>query len=322
MLQAEQVHRLELATSDVLCAHEAIRDTFAGHRLTIRGSQENFTYRQATASAGELAVDTLRHTMRVEEDVDPVEDTWIGLVDAGQLRVDGVGEETRSLPGDVLLFPQGGRFTCGWRSLDLRMVRLPTRIVAELAAARTGLDPADFRFESMSPLSVALGEYCRTTVHYLHSLFRGDPMVGDPLVLRGALDLAAAAALATFPSTVTTAAPVGPAGHATPAALRRSAAFIDEHAHEPLTLADIVRASGIGARALQQAFRRHHDTTPTGYLRNVRLERAHRELQAADPTRGATVAAVAARWGFPHPGRFAVLYRRTYGRSPRQTLLS
>jgi transcriptional regulator GlxA family with amidase domain len=104
--------------------------------------------------------------------------------------------------------------------------------------------------------------------------------------------------------------------------VRRTVEFIDAHAAEPLTLADIVAASGTGPRALQEAFRRHRGTTPTGYLRRVRLERAHRELQAADPGQGATVAAVAARWGFAHRGRFAAAYREAYGRAPQQTLLS
>jgi uncharacterized protein YbjQ (UPF0145 family) len=75
MQTTETVERLAVATRDVVRAHEAIRDTFAGHRLIIRGSQENFSYRQATAFAGELAVDSLHHTMGVREDVDPIHDT-------------------------------------------------------------------------------------------------------------------------------------------------------------------------------------------------------------------------------------------------------
>jgi AraC-like DNA-binding protein len=35
-----------------------------------------------------------------------------------------------------------------------------------------------------------------------------------------------------------------------------------------------------------------------------------------------TVSAIAARWGFMHTGRFAILYRQTYGRSPHVTLWS
>ncbi|WP_156763149.1 AraC family transcriptional regulator, partial [Mycobacterium sp. E787] len=32
------------------------------------------------------------------------------------------------------------------------------------------------------------------------------------------------------------------------------------------------------------------------------------------------VTQIAARWGFAHTGRFAVLYRQTYGQSPHATL--
>jgi transcriptional regulator GlxA family with amidase domain len=57
------------------------------------------------------------------------------------------------------------------------------------------------------------------------------------------------------------------------------------------------------------------------HLRRVRLERVHADLLAADPDR-TTVGAVAARWGFADPGRFARQYREVYGRAPSATLLS
>ena len=53
-----------------------------------------------------------------------------------------------------------------------------------------------------------------------------------------------------------------------------------------------------------------------------RLARAHEDLRGADPTRGDTVTAIAARWGFLHFGRFAAEYRRAYGQTPRTTLHS
>lgn len=105
-----------------------------------------------------------------------------------------------------------------------------------------------------------------------------------------------------------------------PAALQRAIAFIDAHAESRIRLADIVAAAGIGARALQYDFLRHHQITPLGYLRRVRLERAHRDLLAADPAGGDTVSAIAARWGFAQTGRFAEQYRAAYGRLPSQTL--
>ncbi|PRC48304.1 AraC family transcriptional regulator, partial [Mycobacterium sp. ITM-2017-0098] len=72
-------------------------------------------------------------------------------------------------------------------------------------------------------------------------------------------------------------------------------------------------------RTVQYMFRKHLDTTPTAYLRAIRLKRAREELIASDRTI-TTVAAVAARWGFAHTGRFAVQFRDTYGESPHESL--
>jgi AraC-like DNA-binding protein len=50
------------------------------------------------------------------------------------------------------------------------------------------------------------------------------------------------------------------------------------------------------------------------------MERAHRNLQSAQPANGESVATIAARWGFTHLGRFAIDYRRRFGSYPSQTL--
>ncbi|MEJ2861151.1 helix-turn-helix domain-containing protein [Actinomycetospora flava] len=106
-----------------------------------------------------------------------------------------------------------------------------------------------------------------------------------------------------------------------PATLRRAIAYLEEHAAADVDVADVAAAAGLGVRGLQMAFRRWRDTTPLAYLREVRLSRAHQELRAADArTGGETVADIAARWHFTHPGRFSVTYRERYGCSPSETL--
>jgi transcriptional regulator GlxA family with amidase domain len=102
---------------------------------------------------------------------------------------------------------------------------------------------------------------------------------------------------------------------------QRAVAYIEAHARDEIGLSDIAAAAGIGPRALQMAFRRHADTTPLGYLRRVRLQRAHHDLLAGDPAQ-ITVGAVASRWGFAHHANFSTLYLRAYGRSPSVTLRS
>jgi AraC-like DNA-binding protein len=60
----------------------------------------------------------------------------------------------------------------------------------------------------------------------------------------------------------------------------------------------------VTAWALHYAFRRHYDITPAEYQRRVRLERAHRELQQAEPGDGLTVTEVARTWGWASTERF------------------
>ena len=80
----------------------------------------------------------------------------------------------------------------------------------------------------------------------------------------------------------------------------------------PLGLADLASHAGVSARRLQQAFGEHVGVSPMAHLRAVRLERAHRDLRDTD----LPVAAIAVRWGFNNPGRFAAAYRAAYGESP------
>jgi transcriptional regulator GlxA family with amidase domain len=102
--------------------------------------------------------------------------------------------------------------------------------------------------------------------------------------------------------------------------LRRAIAYIHEHAHEEVTATSIARAACVTTRAVQLAFRRYLGTTPSAYLRKVRLDHAHRDLLSAAHTEDGTVTQIASRWGFNHQGRFAAYYRQMYGQNPRQTM--
>ncbi|WP_446459232.1 AraC family transcriptional regulator [Streptomyces yangpuensis] len=108
---------------------------------------------------------------------------------------------------------------------------------------------------------------------------------------------------------------------AVPRAVRRARDFCSEHAHEPIAAADMARAAGVSVRSLREGFRRYLDTTPSAYLRGVRLGLVRRDLLAADDGRAVhNVTDVALRWGFTHLGRFTGHYRAAYGETPSQTL--
>ena len=224
-------------------------------------------------------------------------------------------------PGDVLLDPVDLPYTADMHDCAFALLRVPRLVVGDLAEEYTGLPAADLRFESIAPVSASARALWSQTVGFLcRQLIDSGITEISRLLAQSMTRLAAAALLEAFPNTTMTVSYIGGPGQVTPAAVRRAAAFIDAYAEQPITATEVAAAAGVSARALQYAFRRHYDTTPTGYMRQVRLEQAHRQLQAADPATGATVAEVARRWGWANPANFAAAYRKQYGTSPSHTL--
>lgn len=112
---------------------------------------------------------------------------------------------------------------------------------------------------------------------------------------------------------------LAPQAAAIPLYVKRAEAYIEAHYAEPLSLAEIAAQAGVSARSLQNGFQNFRNITPMGFLRAVRLRRAHEALLAADPA-SVTVTQVAMACGFTHLGEFGTSYRRVFGVTPGQTL--
>lgn len=95
--------------------------------------------------------------------------------------------------------------------------------------------------------------------------------------------------------------------------------FIESNLADPISVEDIATHVDVSVRTLQSQFARDLEQTPTGFLRDRRLDRVRSDLADAVPG-SASVTDVATRWGFNHLGRFAVAYKHRFGESPSQTL--
>jgi AraC family transcriptional regulator, ethanolamine operon transcriptional activator len=84
-------------------------------------------------------------------------------------------------------------------------------------------------------------------------------------------------------------------------------------------ITDLCQAAAVTQRTLSRAFRVIRGTTPSGYLRVLRLGQVRQALLSADGGTE-TVTQIAMRFGFRELGRFAVDYRATFGESPSETL--
>lgn len=100
---------------------------------------------------------------------------------------------------------------------------------------------------------------------------------------------------------------------ASPRGIRRLLEQIHDDPARPWTAADMAATTGASVRRMQESFRDAVGCTPTRYLLDVRLQRAHAEL-TTDPT--TSISDIAATWGFSSASRFAAAYRRRYGEPP------
>jgi len=156
--------------------------------------------------------------------------------------------------------------------------------------------------------------------HIREDVAAHDELLHNDLIWEAAARHLVGTLLTVFPNSTLGVEPAADGAHALPATIRRAIAFMEEHLSEPISTADIAEAARLSPRGLQDAFRRMLDRTPTEQLRLLRLEAARSDLLNADPADGATVAAIARRWGFAHGPRFSAAYRERYGETPRETL--
>jgi len=88
---------------------------------------------------------------------------------------------------------------------------------------------------------------------------------------------------------------------------------------DPETSVSAVAARvGVSLRSLEAGFREWRQTTPTQYLRQVRLDAARAQLLA--PSESTAVTSVALANGFFHLPRFSAYYRTAFDETPVQTL--
>lgn len=100
--------------------------------------------------------------------------------------------------------------------------------------------------------------------------------------------------------------------------VERACEFVLAAGDEPPTMLGVCRAVGASPRKLEYCFRGVLGTSPSRYLRTMRLNAVRRELRVGgDLPR--TIQDIAARWGFWHMSAFAAAYRRQFGELPSRT---
>jgi len=313
------LHRDEFTTDDLAEAREFLNRVYGGRLVQASLRAGSPVLAVSYTGTGSFAVSDVTLPADLTFAVDPSDQVIISTLTQGTVQVERGRDVGRYQAGDVLV-GNAAHADVTFRTRDLgdRNVILPLGLLYAVAGTELGT-PVPLRFLSPDPVSPAARDRWAAAVRYVDDLLANPDAAASPLIITSAARLLAATALTVFPNTALTPAAPRDRRDASAATVRRATAFIDEQAGQDITVADIAAAACVTARAIQLAFRRELDTTPTAYLRTVRLARAHRELLDAAPGQE-TVTAVAYRWGFSSASRFSARYRETYGVNPKQTL--
>jgi len=318
----ETVHRQEFRSHDPDEAHEWLRRTYADHKVKISGDTSDFAFSCDLTELDGMSFGSMTHTMPTKIDVfDGLPDLAVVEHRDGAASLVTMGSDSVNLrSGECFLLPPRRPYEAAFDSIAVVITTLSFRDLQRDAEVRVNHEALEIDFTR--PITPAAGRHWSQTIQYVQGLVSNSPLLASaPLARRELGWLVNGAVLACFPNSTLDAETTSYAGD-TPQTLRRALIFIDEHAGDPITLNEIAMAARLSPRGLQAAFRRHLDTTPLAYLRSVRMERAHEDLQNAAPADGGSVAATAAKWGFTHLGRFAIEYKRRFGVYPSQTLRS
>jgi AraC-like DNA-binding protein len=316
-------HEFSLRSRDPVEASAAAARVYHEHRLTILGDHDAFTMSLDAASLGPITLGWLSFDTEIRVDAEPHADAYqVNLMSAGQTRAYCGSDQMIATSTRGMIFrPDRPTGFVGWRTpgqmlaikierhaLEDEMRQLLHRPVTGPIAFELALDlsrraAADWN-ELVCTLATGLfdpGSLFRQpimTVPLVHAILSGLLLSADH-DLRAQLD--------------------APARSIGPTSVRRADEYIEQHAHEPLTVAQVASSAGVSIRALQQGFKRSLGATPYQIIQQTRLERAHHDLVNAS-TNDATVASIGAKWGFPHAGRFAALYHARYNTYPSTTL--
>ncbi len=94
--------------------------------------------------------------------------------------------------------------------------------------------------------------------------------------------------------------------------------FMLAEPEQPPSILEVCSRVGVSRRKLNYCFQDVLGTSPTQYLRAIRLNGVRRKLRHASV--GTTVQDVAAQWGFWHLGQFSLDYKKHFFELPSETL--
>ena len=287
-------------------------DVYAGHDLWSRPDGDApFTYRYRSTGDGLVSLRTSSVSAHHGGELTPGRQYLLAWSVEGGVVLDADREDGVTLrPGVPVMCPAGRPFRVTAPPGTVHLVHFDADFLEAVAVVGGAAAPVPLAFPVAVP-SARLAPLQRTLRELAAPMLDVDVVDGA----RAVLDLhLAEAVLEAFRPAVDGGVPDVPV-----ATLERAKAYMYAHFARPLSASEIAAGADTSVRTLQETFQRQEASTPTAFLRDLRLDKARIALQLAD-ARETSVAAVASSCGFRHMGRFSGAYAQRYGEHPGETL--
>lgn len=301
-----------LHSEDLGETEEILSANFAAIRIDARTAGHSTSASVWRRSVGPFVVDEAEFGYDMSFDMDPPDHVLLCRVRGGVL--EDWQRHTRETfkPGKAVAMGALDGVPCSGavRHAHYDLIAIDRQLLGDVAGDQS------VRLTSSAPVNDDANRLLVDAIDYVRHGVLANPHTGEGGLLAGALSrYLAAAMLSALPHAT---APVRGAGRRREnsiARFRQAIAFIDDHAQTDISSSDIATAADTTPGSLRHMFRRYHDCTPMEYVRRVRMNHAHHDLDAGLGGT-ATVTEIAQRWGFGNVDRFAADYRKAYGRIP------
>lgn len=304
-------------------ASAMMSNVFSPHRLFKCGPSHELSLRHNRVGLSQIGLNVL--TYGAEVDIDPGErgDFYMFLLPLRGLAVTECAGRSAVLdPGTMGVLHPRQRTSMHWASdCEMVLLEVPRPMLEDVVGVTPTTRDGDPTL-ALARATPSVGAWWQSVLDMTNSLHQfGDQWLAQPQ-MQQAMEGFLVAGLGMLFNDHDAQMPLAqPMSANSQRALQRAMDFIQAHASDRLTVADIASAACVSPRTLEAAFRRRFDQSPLTYVRGVQLDRVHEGLRLArSDRRGVHVTDIAMESGFTHMGRFAGYYKKRFGCTPTQTL--
>ncbi len=309
----------KFSTNDVCEARSYLSGLLWAHSLTRMGDNDGIDFNHRMAEVGsEVTLHAFSYGQEMAKSGEASDDSYSFVFTfEGQIAIEGSGYELVSTAGSVCVMNPRQLFRSRLSADHEQLTfKVSASLIEECFESAFGCRPSS-RIEFLpSPVDIrgqvgGLGNIVRTLCVEMN---RERPPVAQNSVSYH-MERVLAGMLLEELGHNHTALLQRRSGLISPRYVKSAQDYIHAHARENIVLQQVAEHCNVSMRVLQLGFRKYLNATPIEYLRNVRLDLAHEELQKGLPA-NTTITGVALNCGFSSPSKFSEYYRERFGCSP------